>query len=61
MDEAHYCAEAFSPITGRCLQVVNRQDGQAAGRLSRYPSRTLAAVLGHLHPASAGLRAAAGR
>jgi hypothetical protein len=29
MDKAHYCAEAFSPITGRCFQVVSRQDGQA--------------------------------
>jgi hypothetical protein len=29
VDEAHHCAEAFSPITGRCFQVVSRQDGQA--------------------------------
>jgi hypothetical protein len=29
MDEAHYCAEAFSLITGRCFQVASRQDGQA--------------------------------
>jgi hypothetical protein len=28
MDETHYRAEAFSPITGRCFQVVSRQDGQ---------------------------------
>jgi hypothetical protein len=29
MDAAHSCAEAFPPITGRCFQVVSRQDGQA--------------------------------
>ena len=40
MDEAHYCAEAFSPITGRCFQVVSRQGGQAgrAGFCSRSPA-----------------------
>ena len=40
MDEAHYCAEAFLPITGRCFQVVSRQDGQAgrAGFCSRSPA-----------------------
>jgi hypothetical protein len=28
MDDAYYWAEAFSPITGCCFQVVSRQDGQ---------------------------------
>ena len=36
MDEAHYCPEAFSPITGRCFQVVSRQDAQAC-----WPAVTL--------------------
>jgi hypothetical protein len=36
MDEAHYCADAFSPITGRCFQVVSRQDGHAG-----WPAVTL--------------------
>jgi hypothetical protein len=36
MDKAPYCAEAISPITGRCFQVVSRQDGQAG-----WPAVTL--------------------
>jgi hypothetical protein len=36
MDEAHYCPEAFSPITGRCFQVVSRQDAEAG-----WPAVTL--------------------
>jgi hypothetical protein len=36
MSKAPYCAEAFSPITARCFQVVSRQDGQAG-----WPAVTL--------------------
>ena len=38
MDEAPFYAQAFSPITGRCVRLVSRQDGQA-GRAGFFQDR----------------------
>jgi hypothetical protein len=61
MDKARYCAEAFSPITGGCFQVVSRQDGQAGWSPVTLSSENALSGSGPIRGRTVALRAAADR
>jgi hypothetical protein len=63
MDEAHYCAEAFSPITGRSgSRAQNRTiPSSLLGGCHVIQRERPQPFLGMSRPASPGLRAVAGR